>query len=108
MKLMKELFEGVITSFNKEDPSNPEVQVSGSGRYNLKSLKRNVRNKLKDLYDGIADTDDAYAWKQADWKLNNAALREMIKTITEAEKELQAIRKKGGVKSKGIKKEDLL
>ncbi len=108
MKLLKELLnEEVISSFDKGDPTNPEVQVSGVGRYKLKSLKANVRGKLKDMYEGIAEKDDAYSWKQTAWKLEHAAMREMMKTIVAAEEQLQSIRKKGGPRSRGIKKEDL-
>lgn len=113
MKLLKSLNEDaekVIWAFNKEDPSNSEVLVQGVGRFNLRSLKENVRNKLKDLYEEIAKTDDPTAWSHTAWKLDPTATHSlfvMIKTIVAAENELQAIRKGGGIRSKAIKRVDL-
>ena len=82
-ELLKELKEpSVIYKEDPDDPNNPEVLVKGVGRYKLNTLKKNVEGKLADL----AKTTD---WEQVQWKLDHAAMREMVKTIVSAEKELK-------------------
>lgn len=71
----------VIYKEDPDDPNNPEVLVKGVGRYKLNTLKKNVQDKLADL----AQTTD---FEQVQWKLNHSAMREMVKTIVSAEKEL--------------------
>ncbi len=81
-QLLGELKEpSVIYAEDPEDPKNPEVLVKGVGRYKLDTLKRNVHQKLEDL----AQTEN---WEQVAWKLDHAAMKEMVKTIVAAEKEL--------------------
>jgi len=88
--LIKELKEpSVIYEEDPDDPNNPEVIVNGVGRYRLKTLERNVREKIEDLHRRATRTRDADDWKQVQWMLNHAAMREMVKTITLARKELE-------------------
>lgn len=93
LKQINDLTESVIWEHDKEDPENPEVLVKGVGRYKLKSLKQNVRSKLKDLYEEISKADDRDAWEKAAWKLKHAAMHEMVKTIVAAEQELHPEKK---------------
>ncbi len=79
-KLLGEM-KSVIWEEDPKDPKNPEVLVSGLGRYKLDQLKRNVQDKLADL----AQTTD---WEQIAWKLDHAAMKEMVRTIVAADKEL--------------------
>ena len=84
--------ESVIYQENPQDPSNPEVLVNGVGRYNLKTLKDNVRGKLMDLAKR-SGSDSPMEWRNIGQLINHAAMREMIKTIVAAEEELEG--KKG-------------
>lgn len=77
--------EGVIYTPGED----PEVLVKGVGRYKLSSLEKNLRSKLKDLAESAGSAKDAHAWGQIDWKLNHAAMHEMIKTVIAAYKELE-------------------
>lgn len=89
-KLLGELKEpSVIYKEDPDDPKNPEVLVNGVGRYRLNQVKRNVQEKLADLAKGAADAKDAEDWRQTAWKLDHAAMKEMVKTIVSAEKELE-------------------
>ena len=72
----------VIYKEDPQNPKNPEVLVNGVGRYKLDQVKRNVQEKLADL----AQTTD---WEQIAWKLEHAAMKEMVRTIVAAEKELE-------------------
>lgn len=72
----------VIYKEDPQNPKNPEVLVNGVGRYKLDQVKRNVQEKLADL----AQTTD---WEQIAWKLEHAAMKEMVRTIVSAEKELE-------------------
>lgn len=93
-----------IYRFNPEDPMNPEINVPGVGNYNLRSLKSHVQKKLVHLAE-IANHEDPYYWRQLGWWIDNEAIIPQIKAINEAHDELQAIRRKGGKKSRGISKE---
>lgn len=89
-KLLKELKEpSVIWEENPNEPNNPEVLVKGVGRYLLKSLERNVREKIEDLNTKVVRTRDSNDWEQIAWMLNHAAMIEMVKTIASARKELE-------------------
>ena len=80
-KLLSEM-NSVIYKEDPQNPKNPEVLVNGVGRYKLDQVKRNVQEKLADL----AQTTD---WEQIAWKLEHAAMKEMVRTIVSAEKELE-------------------
>jgi len=80
-KLLGEM-NSVIYKEDPQNPKNPEVLVNGVGRYKLDQVKRNVQEKLADL----AQTTD---WEQIAWKLEHAAMKEMVRTIVAAEKELE-------------------
>lgn len=81
-KLLNELKEpSVIYKENPDDPNDPEVLVKGVGRYRLSQVRRNVLNKMEDL----GQTTD---FEQIKWKLDHAAMREMVNTVIAAEKEL--------------------
>ena len=80
-KLLGEM-NSVIYKEDPQNPKNPEVLVNGVGRYKLDQVKRNVQEKLADL----AQTTD---WEQIAWKLEHAAMKEMVRTIVSAEKELE-------------------
>lgn len=88
MKL-ENIFEGGIYNMDPENPSDPEVLVDGVGRYRLSQLKENVRRKLKDIGNMANVEDTPENWKKINWMLNHAAMHEMVKTIIQANDELQ-------------------
>ena len=92
-ELIKEFKEpSVIYQEFPEDPNNPEVLVKGVGRYRLKTLERNVREKLEDIGRRGVKANTFEDWKQVDYMINHSAMREMIVTIIRAKKELGGIK----------------
>lgn len=95
MNLLSEINSSINETviYNSSDKNNPEVIVSGVGRYKLNSLKQNVLTKLKELtktYQQVSSsnsTDDDWIRLNALW--NNEAAKEMIKTIAAAHTEMQ-------------------
>lgn len=88
MKLIDYLNENSIYADNPDDPLDPEVLVSGVGRYNLSQLEANVNRKIKDLASIVTQAKDEDDWNDIKRKLNHAAMHEMINSIISAKKEL--------------------
>jgi len=96
-ELINELREpSVIYQEFPDDPNNPEVLVKGVGRYRLKTLERNVREKLEDVGRRGVKANTFDDWKQVEYMLGHGAMKEMIITIVRAKKEL------GGIKESWI------
>ena len=92
-KLINELREpSVIYEENPDDPNNPEVLVKGVGRYLLKQVESNVREKMEDLGRRGVKAYTYEDWKQVQHMVDHAAMKEMIKTIILAKKELGGIK----------------
>jgi hypothetical protein len=92
-KLLKEFKEpSVIYQEDPDDPNNPEVLVKGVGRYKLKTLEKNVREKLADLGRKGVKAYTFEDWKQVAYMVDHAAMAEMIKTIILAKKEIGGIK----------------
>lgn len=92
-ELIKEFKEpSVIYQEFPEDPNNPEVLVKGVGRYRLKTLEKNVRGKLDDLGKRGVKANTFEDWKQVEYMVDHAAMKEMIITIVRAKKELGGIK----------------
>ncbi len=92
-ELITELKEpSVIYQEFPDDPNNPEVLVKGVGRYRLKTLERNVREKLEDIGRRGVKANTFDDWKQMEYMLGHGAMKEMIITIVRAKKELGGIK----------------
>ena len=92
-KLINELKEpSVIYQEDPEDPNNPEVIVRGVGRYRLKALEKDVREKLADLGRRGVKAYTFEDWKNVQYMVDHAAMEEMIKTIILAKKEIGGIK----------------
>ena len=92
-ELLKELKESsVIYQEDPDDPNNPEVLVKGVGRYRLKSLEKNVREKLEDLDERAQRTRSYEDWRQIAWMLDHHAMRAMVETIVSARKEIEGVK----------------
>ena len=93
--------ESQIWKFNKEDPNNPEVLIQGFGRLMLNQIEDSVVGKLEDLLHRAKSKD----WQQIDSLLGRDVMQIMIKAIVDTKKDLEATRKRGGPKSRGINKD---
>lgn len=90
--------EGIYAK-NKEDPMNPEVLIQGYGRLMLKQLE----SKVSSMFTELAEMCDKGNWSNVEYNLNKGLVQEFLKTITETYEELEQIRKRGGMNSRGIK-----
>lgn len=91
--LLKEFKEpSVIYQEDPDDPNNPEVLVKGVGRYKLKTLENNIREKLADLGRRGVKAYTFEDWKNVQYMVDHAAMNEMINTIIRAKKELGGIK----------------
>ena len=93
-----------IWEWNKEDPNNPEVYIQGYGRLMLNQIEDSVVGKLKELTK-MAERGD---FEQIQKLLDRDVMQIMMKAVVDTKAELQATRKRGGPKSRGINKESIL
>ena len=92
-KLITELQEpSVIYEENPDDPNNPTVLVKGVGTYKLKTLEKDVRGKLEDLGRRGVKAYTFEDWKQVQYMVDHGAMKEMVKTILMAKKEIGGIK----------------
>lgn len=93
-----------LTDFNKDEPMKSTVAVPGYGTMNIDSLMKNVitqtTNMLKQMQQGTQ------GFRNADYELNrNRVLPTKIAALIQALDDLQAIRSKGGARSRNIQQE---
>jgi hypothetical protein len=94
----------VLYKLNKEDPNNPDVLLlGGAGSMSLNTLKKRVTRRLMEVAELIEENDSPLAWKNALSRTENNVLND-LRTIIEANTELETLRAKGGRISRGIKK----
>ena len=93
-----------IWKWNKEDPNNPEVLIQGYGRLMLNQIEDSVVGKLKELTK-MAERGD---FEQIQSLLDRDVMQSMMKAIVDTKAELQATRKRGGPKSRGINRESIM
>ena len=93
-----------IWEWNKEDPNNPEVLIQGYGRLMLNQIEDSVVRKLAELTK-MAERGD---FEQIQRLLDRDVMQIMMKAIVDTKAELQATRKRGGPKSRGINRESIL
>jgi len=93
-----------IWQWNKEDPNNPEVLIQGYGRLMLNQIEDSIVGKLKELTK-MAERGN---FEQIQKLLDRDVLQLMMKSVVDTKAELQATRKRGGPKSRGINKESIL
>lgn len=102
-----ELNEGVIMGPGEDqDPMNPRVAVlGGAGSYDLHSLKMKARREANELAKDIASSEHGQTYRSALYHIKQ--LENTLKTIVAAHDELNAQRRRGGVKSRGIRDESV-
>ncbi len=96
--------ESGIYKWNKEDPNNPEVHIQGYGRLMLNQIEDSIVGKLKELTK-MAERGD---FEQIQSLLDRDVMQSMMKAVVDTKAELQATRKRGGPKSRGINRESIL
>ena len=96
--------ESQIWKWNKEDPNNPEVLIQGYGRLMLNQIEASVVRKLAELTK-MAERGE---FEQIQSLLDRDVMQIMMKAVVDTKAELQATRKRGGPKSRGINKESIL
>ena len=89
-----------IYSMNDDNPMDPIVSVRGYGRLRLSQLE----DKVVKMLDELAEKSRRGNWENVERNLNKQLVQSFIETITDTYKELETIRRRGGKKSRGIKK----
>ena len=94
-----------LTDFDKDQPMKSTVAVPGYGTMNIDTLMKNVidqtTNMLKQMQQGTQ------GFRNADYELNrNRVLPTKIAALIQALDDLQAIRSKGGARSRNIQQEN--
>jgi hypothetical protein len=94
--------ESGISKFNKEDPNNPEVMIQGYGSLMLNQIEDDlVRN-----FNSLTNMAEKKDWDNIDYQLNKTrVIQAKLEAILNTKEQLQAIRRKGGPKSRGIANE---
>jgi len=95
-------FVETLWQLNKEEPMDSEILIQGLGRMTLQQAIRRVKEYADEISRVVSDED---AWSHQG-KLNHhiEILSHYNKAIQDAYKDLAAIRKKGGTRSRGIDK----
>jgi len=97
---VKEAVEENIYAKNKEDPMNPEVLIQGFGRLMLNQIEDDLVRKFESLADMAKKKD----WDGIDYRLNQSGVvQAFIEAIRDTYEELEQIRRRGGMNSRGIK-----
>lgn len=93
-----------LTDFNKDEPMKSTVAVPGYGTMNIDTLMKNIINQTTNMLKQMQQSTQGF--RNADYELNrNRVLPDKIAALIHALDELQAIRKKGGIRSRNIQQE---
>ena len=95
--------ESTISTMNKEDPNDPEVQIQGYGIVTLRQLEKSIVRMIQQL----ADQAEQGNWDSINHNINKGLLQTKLQAVIDTREDLQRIRKKGGTRSRGITKESL-
>jgi hypothetical protein len=95
--------ESTISTMNKEDPNNPEIHIQGYGVVTLSGLEKSIVRMIKEL-GTMADQGN---FDNINTSINKGLLQTKLQAVIDTKADLQAIRKKGGPKSRGIARESL-
>jgi len=98
----KRLVESLY-QLDRADIMDSEVLVQGVGRYSIKTLMKDVSNKLQDLTSEAEKlTPDNF--KNIKTRLDSGILQLMVSSLNSAFQDIENIRRKGGKASSGIPK----
>lgn len=92
----------VIYSFDQEDPLNKSeiLILGGAGRYTFEGLRKKARKEAAALAQDL-EIDSPYAFERSAYNIKQLA--NTLNTIKKAYAEMEQIKKRGGVKSRGLK-----
>jgi hypothetical protein len=102
MNDLKQVLE-MLYQLDKEDYKKSEVVVSGYGRLSLQTLEQSVAEKFQQLSD-LTKEGGPDNIKKVKLMLDNGVLLSMVDAVNEAYRDLHAIKRAGGAKSKNIPK----
>lgn len=83
----------VITKLDRQNLDNSEVTIPGYGVLLLSQLKNNVASKLEELSKRIKNNEPKYVLSSIAER--HSVLMVMIKTLTQAEKDIERMRRSG-------------
>ena len=93
-----------LTDFNRDEPMKSTVAVPGYGTMNIDSLMKNVIDQTTNMLKQMQQSTQGF--RNADYELNrNRVLPTKIAALIQALDDLQAIRAKGGARSRNIQQE---
>ena len=100
----KDIYTEKIDKFDKDEPTKSTVVVPGYGTMNIDSLMKNVIDQTTEMLKQMQQGTQGF--RNADYALNtNKVLPTKIAALVTALDDLQAIRSKGGARSRNIKNE---
>ena len=93
-----------LTDFNRDEPMKSTVAVPGYGTMNIDTLMKNVIDQTTNMLKQMQQSTQGF--RNADYELNrNRVLPTKIAALIQALDDLQAIRAKGGARSRNIQQE---
>ena len=111
--LEREMYEGMF-EYDKQDPFNSEFAPSvGMGRMTLRSWKQSLARRLKEISDyaqqatQAGNIDQAAMWENIYKKIQNLNLEPIAQEIELAHRELEKIRRQGGVRSRAFQLKEM-
>ena len=100
----KDIYTEELYDFNKDEPNKSIVAVPGYGTMSIDSLMTNLVQSVTELLAKMKQGTDGMRF--ADYELNsNKVLTTKLSALIKALDDLQAIRKKGGARSRNIQQE---
>ena len=103
----KDIYTEELYDFDKEQPMKSTVAVPGYGTMSVDGLMKNLVQSVTELLGRMKQGTDGMRF--ADYELNkNKVLTSKLSALIQALDDLQAIRKKGGARSRNIQKESFI
>ena len=103
----KDIYTEELYDFNKDEPNKSIVAVPGYGTMSVDGLTKNVIDQATQLVKQMSQGTQGI--RNADYALNkNKVLAAKVGALVQALDDLQAIRSKGGARSRNIKNESIM
>jgi len=101
----KDIYTEELYDFNKDEPNKSIVAVPGYGTMSIDGLTKNVIDQATELVKQMSQGTQGI--RNADYQLNkNKVLPAKVGALVQALDDLQAIRSKGGARSRNIQQEN--
>jgi len=103
----KDIYTEELYDFNKDEPNKSIVAVPGYGTMSIDGLTKNVIDQATQLVKQMSQGTQGI--RNADYALNkNKVLAAKVGALVQALDDLQAIRSKGGARSRNIENESIM